>query len=275
MAVNEGEYITSIELSELHERASVVWFNSMFFFLKAHKGYRKGNIHLLLGSSGGGKSTLVRSMLIDALPRVSKKILVWLSEETADDFKMEISKTGLIDHGRSLLDKMDIFSEQDSDIKNCDEMFFYLSELLSQNKYDMVFLDNITTSLIYMDRRPNEQASVSKELKKLCQKIDIPMILIAHTGAEISDTTPRTINPNDIRGSKTIINLSQFIYILQRFMNNEKIFQTLRIAKHRGQDVKNKIFKLKFESRNFLFTEDRIINFDAFSDAFKERDKLR
>ena len=38
-----------------------------FGFLSAHNGLRKGKLHVLLSRTGGGKSTLGRSILFDAL----------------------------------------------------------------------------------------------------------------------------------------------------------------------------------------------------------------
>ena len=61
----------------LKERDKVHWYSD-YHFLNEHKGHRPGALHLYLGVAHGGKSTLMRSLLIDALKKCDKdkKILV-------------------------------------------------------------------------------------------------------------------------------------------------------------------------------------------------------
>lgn len=275
--VSKGEYITSLELEELNERSKKVYFKSMYNFINQHRGYRPSNIHLFLGTSGGGKSTAVRSLLVDALPRIKrgKKVLLWLSEETVADFTTELGKTGIVEHGRVLLERLHIFSEQECEFEGPAQILNEFIRLIETNEYEIVFLDNITTSEFYMDKKPDVQAMVIKKIKAVIQKSNAVLNIVAHTNAEVSDSSPRLINANDIRGSKSIVNLSQFIYILQRFVNDDNIFQTLRIVKNRGQLVNKSIFLLRFCKETFLFKDDKPISFEIFKEAFKTRNTLK
>lgn len=276
MAISKGENITSLEMEELDEKSKTIFFGSNYQFLNEHRGYRPGNMHIFLGTAGGGKSTLVRSLLIDVLPRLKKgkKVLLWLSEETAEEFTIEFGKTGIVKHGRPLLDKLHIFSEQENDM-DAKESLCELSRLAMKDEYGFVFIDNITTSEFYMDLKPNVQSMVAKKIKGICQKAYVPFVLIAHTGAEISDSFSRLIVPNDIRGSKSIVNLAPFYYVMQRFLTDDSIYPTLRVCKHRGQIVNKSIFLLRFCQHTVLFKDDRSISFEIFKEAFKNRNTLK
>jgi len=275
MNVKKGKYITALEVNELMAQSDKTYYKSRFRFIKSHNGYRPGNFHLLIGTSGGGKSTVVRSLLVDLLPSIKKRILVWLSEETHQEFIREFGRSGIYNYGKELKNKIDFYSEQESS-ETMPQMKQRIKSLLENEDYEFIIFDNLTTSRLYMDRRPNEQAEFSLWLKAICQNSDTAALLVAHTGAEISDNMNRFINANDIRGAKSIVNLSQFIYILQRFINEAgEIFQMLRLDKNRGQDAQEKLFLLEYDRSMVLYQNDRILSYDMLKEIFKNRRNLR
>ena len=84
------------EIEVLREMADKVYFKSHFEFIQSHKGYRPKNVHLFMGESHGGKSTLVRSLVMDAcLSDEAPPVLVWLSEETPHEFLNELYRSGI------------------------------------------------------------------------------------------------------------------------------------------------------------------------------------
>jgi hypothetical protein len=99
-------------------------------------------------------------------------------------------------------------------------------------------------------------------------------VLIAHTGAQVTENMRRMIDQNDIRGSKTITNITQFTYLLQTFYILNKRIPTLRTQKHRGQLVEENYFQLFFNKETFIFTKDRTIDFEEFKRLFKSRNVL-
>lgn len=62
-----------------------------FNFIRDHYGLKRGKAHMLLGSSGRGKSTLSRSILFQLASK--KKVLLCSSEETMHDTKMLFVKS--------------------------------------------------------------------------------------------------------------------------------------------------------------------------------------
>lgn len=266
----------------LQEREKVHWFSD-YFFLTEHKGHRPGALHLYLGVAHGGKSTLMRSLIIDALKRCDKdkKVLIWLSEETENDFLIEFSmalKTMAKEDARVLLRKLLIHSEMNfsklfkkDDIKT---KWLYFKETIHDEKIDLIFFDNLTTSEFYMDRTIEDQSYFIKTLKEEVAEARKPLIMVAHTGADITENSHRLISMNDVRGCKSVINLIQYCYILQRFQLNDIYYPTLRITKHRGQSVENKMFYLFFDKEKNLYVKDKSINFLELRDNFKKRNVL-
>jgi hypothetical protein len=269
-------------LSLLKERETT-FFYSDFNFLSAHKGHRPGNLHLYIGVAHGGKSTLIRSLILDALRKVqkNKKVVIWLSEETEQDFLIEFSMAmKFFDQTDAILlyKKLRIYSEMNlsKHFKNesLTQKFNYFVNEINKEDVDIVFFDNVTTSEFYMDQDIETQSYFIKQLKEKTGAAKVPMVLVAHTGADITENSHRLISMNDIRGCKSIINLVQYCYILQRFHIADFYFPTLRITKHRGQTVENKMYYIEFCKEKNLYIKDRAINFEEMKENFKRRNVL-
>lgn len=261
-------------LSEL----SKFWFYpTELDYLGAHRGYRPGLMHLCLAPASGGKSTLVRSKLIDIVKCAlaeDENCLLWLTEEKRQDFQMELANIAA--SGSPLakkFDKIKIISEMDRELQeNWEEQFFEAA--LTYNARFLV-IDNITTSDIYASKRVPEQDEVAKKIKLLGAKTKMAIIVFAHTGASVKHNADSLIDQNDIRGSKTIVNLAEYLYILQQIRINKDIFSTIRITKHRGQTVKDSLFSLNYNASARIYTESPSIDFEEFKKLYSDRNKLR
>lgn len=262
-------HFTKEEQAELDRTQKEIYFKSKLGFLNAHNGFRRGAIHLILGTTGGGKSTLVRTLLMDLLfePEIQHHVSIWLSEEDVKDYKAQLAQ-GLPSHDRLL--NSHAKSELDYQFKNEMELF----EWLEMIKPDVFIFDNVTTSCFYNDRQVKEQGEFVTKLKNITKKLNMATVLIAHTDAKVTDSMGRLININDVRGSKTIANISEFAYILQRFEINESFFPTIRIVKHRSQELVHNLYYLDYDKRLRLFKGDKHLEFNKFKEAFNARNKL-
>jgi ABC-type iron transport system FetAB ATPase subunit len=262
-------YFSDQERQSYDDSLKETHFHSQLNFLNAHNGLRRKSMHLLLGTTGGGKSTMVRTLLRDIIfnPKNDTQLCVWLSEESSNDYRSQVAY-GLPSHDRLL--KTQLFSELETEKLN--EKTF--REWLDMFKPDVFIFDNITTSALYNDKNAKEQASFVTMLKKLTVEYNMATILVAHTDAKATDTMGRLINLNDVRGSKSVANLVEFAYILQRFEIGTTYFSTIRVEKHRSQELKHKLFSLQYNNQLRSFISDIPIQFEKFREMYKERNKL-
>lgn len=266
-----GKLSTNVSRMLIDENEHV-YFNSTFNFLNAHNGFRKGNIHTFIGTSHGGKSTLIRSIIIDILCNTSKpKILLWLSEESRLEFLTEFTRGGFRDYEDN---QLFIYSEMDDQSSQSGRVLSSIARIIKENKIDIVLYDNITTGELYMDKQAREQSLAVKSIKRMALNLNIPMIIVAHTGSNINDNNKHLIDMNDIRGSRTLTNVSQFFYIMQAIKIGEIICSTIRVVKHRGQEIENSIFRLKYAGSRRIYAADVPIIFADFKELYKKRDVL-
>lgn len=262
-------YFTDKEQSDYEASLKAVHFHSKLGFLNAHNGFRRGSIHMVIGTTGGGKSTLTRTIIRDIIFNKDNDthLSLWLSEETVQAYKIQLA------HGIPSTEKLlktEAVSEQE--MTDLTEMRFF--EWLEYHKSDICIFDNITTSKFYMDKRPHEQAAFATKVKNITQKLNMVMVLIAHTDASVSDSQKGLININQIKGSKTICNLVEFAYILQRFEIDEKFFPTIRIVKSRSQDLIHSLYHLQYDPRLKSFSSDLPLEFKKFKEVYGKRNKL-
>ena len=261
------------QIAQYKKDAETTHYKSDFNFLNTHNGWRIGKIHLIVAPTHAGKSTLTRSMIWDfVINNPDSVVYLWLSEESKEDFLQELSKVGL---QQEQLYRIHVFSEQDRDMSISERKLFF-AETLNTISPSIVFFDNVTTSEFYMDRKIEEQSSFAKYLKRKANEELIPIVVIAHTGGD-SGLMNRLLELNMIRGGKSIVNLTEFAYILQRFKvtnpntGKDEYFPTIRLEKHRGFVCEDTMFKLRFNNRTVTFMEDRAINWEEFKDAFKKQ----
>ena len=268
----EKSAMTKEESAELREENDKVFFPSGYKFFSTHRGPRPGKLHTFLGMPGVGKSTMRNSIIQDlSYHSPGKKFFIWLSEESEKDFKTSLSYDTLVSNNENIL----IYSEHKNlelydNLENAKE---YFKDILAKSMCDVFIFDNITTSQLYGENF-NRQAKVSILLKQIAIEMNVPFILFAHTGSSVSESGRQLIDSNNIRGAKTIVNLSEFFYIMQMFRVGENRFSTLRLCKSRNQPTKHTMFVLEFSEITRSYTKDGSIPFKKFAEFYKESNKL-
>ena len=246
--------------------SNLIHFKTDLAFLKIHNGLRLLKMHLLLSPTHGGKSTLVRSVVFDMLKNNKLiKILIILSEETIEEFKAEFSKTF---PAHEILENVTLISEQDG-CNSIEDTKINIKEAIEMSDCEIVFYDNITTSTLYPDDFKTQE-STALWLKALSKKITL--FLIAHTNDNSGSS--KLLTESDIRGSKKLPNLVEFLYILQPIMVGNTMFQFINIRKHRGQETENKMFRLFYDPYHSIFKNDKGVNFEDVKEVFLQRNKL-
>lgn len=264
-------HFTAEEQSAYETELRAVHVHSGLGFLNSHNGLRRGSMHLVLGTTGGGKSTLMRTLIRDILFRKENskiKLGLWLSEEEAKDYKQQLS------FGVPSNDVL-LNAYVESELAMPNNFMARFTEWIEAMDFDVLIFDNVTTSAMYMDQKADAQAAFAKRMKLLTKKMNCATIIVAHTDAEIHDGIERLININDIRGSKSICNLVEFAYILQRFELDKQFFPTIRIVKHRSQELIHSLYSLEYNKVLRSFEKDSAIEFKQFKEIFDGRNKLK
>lgn len=242
---------------------------SRFGFLSCHDGLKLSKMHLLLAPTHSGKSTLIRTLIVDAmLMNPNHKFMVWLTEETKEEFLKELKKCfpiGQIDES-----KLRVFSQQNYINYSDDEVIKFIDECVEHNYTDFLFVDNITTTTVYEGKKPATQSDIANWFKMISKKIGL--FLVAHTNG--NDFNNTLLDETSIRGSKTITNLTEFLYILQPININKTTHQFILLKKHRGESVSEKFFKLNYDPRLFSFKSDHAVEFDDIAWVFQQRNQL-
>lgn len=242
---------------------------SRFAFLIAHDGLKHNKMHLLVAPTHSGKSTMTRSLLVDAMiMNPDKKFMIWLTEETKEEFLVELKKC--YPHDKLSGDNLRIFSQQNYQEQDTQKIKDFIEQCIEYDYCDFLFVDNITTSPIYMDKPTKEQAEIAMWFKNISKKIGL--FLIAHTNN--NDFNNRLLDETDIRGSKTITNLTEFMYILQPIRVGDTLYQFLMIKKHRGEDVAGTFYRLNYDKRLYSFRDDVSVRFDDIAWLFQQRNQL-
>lgn len=261
---------TQDQRKEIQEENDFEYFPTDFIFLKEHKGLRPGCIHLLISNSGSGKSCLMRKILIDTAQK--KDVLLWLSEETKEDFLLATNDANIYSE---IQKNIKIITEMSFDKKiaaNSKSLYFHFEKAILSLNPKAVFLDNLTTSRMYLNLRPAQQDELIWDIKNLCAKHGCPIFIVMHTRSEFSNN--RLLDDSDVRGSKTIANICEYLYLFQCWEIAGQIYPTLRIRKARKHRVENKMFRLNFSREKNLYISDAKMSFETFIENFKNKDGL-
>jgi hypothetical protein len=262
-------YFTNDEQKEFEESLKEVHFHSKFGFANSTRGFRKGNLHLFIAGTGGGKSTIVRSLVRDILfhPENNPIIGFWFSEESVKEYIMLLSQ-GLPSSERLL--RTEAFSEQDNpQVKEKD--FF---EWLNVVKPHVLIFDNITTSKFYEGKGYEAQAAFAAKLKTAIKAINCACLVVAHSDSQQTSQKGGMLDINNIRGAKTICNLCEFAYLVQGIATEKDKYTVIRVAKSRSQNIVHDTYLLQYNPHTFSYMTDTAIPFKRFKELYDQRNRL-
>lgn len=255
------------EVAKYREENERQLFNSRFSFLNEHKGLRKPYSHGLIGTSGSGKSAVVKAIIADTAE--TTKVFCYLTEETVIEYQLDLEELG------ARMDNIVFLEERDIEFKNyankrsiIDSMF----EKIVENNCEVLFFDNLTTSKLYEPLKPHLQGELFQHIQNKCLVSDVGFFYVGHTKQGISDNHRALIDGEDMRGSSYPFMLSQYFYILQRFITKEGKYPFIHLRKHRGHKIENSYFLLNYKEG--LYYDDRKTDFSIINQYYKERNYL-
>jgi len=242
--------------------------DTRFKFINNHKGLRPGMMHVLLGTTGSGKTTLSRSILADLSK--TNKVLVYSSEETLKQFQTQSGYADKINlKNIYFLHEKDVLSEHNNDVSSGDPLIKTLEWAIESHNPKIVFIDNITTSLFY-DQNKNA-IRVTSQLRDLMQKTNTAFFVIAHTASPIRDGC--WFGANDMRGFRTIANLSEYLYCLFRtrtiVLGHEIASTFVHVDKSRMHSGVKEFYRLTYEIKEREYSCDDPANYKAVHEMLK------
>lgn len=264
---------TDEELEKIKESLEKEVYKSSFFFLKETRGLRPGFLTGLLGTTGCGKSTLVKSIIAEVTAQ--EKTLVILSEEDPAFYSQVLVKcNGFTKENIFFLAEKSFDKSAIRQCKNNAQLAFEkYKRLIIQSSCKVIFFDNLSTSQVYVNLNEQEQGFFAGFLSDFAEENGLVIFFVAHTGKQISDYINRLITGDDIRGSNQLFMKSSYFYIMQRFCINQNYFSFIRIRKHRGE-VKSMHKDYALVYREGMYVRDSRIDHDDIAEMFTQRNRL-
>jgi hypothetical protein len=263
--------------SQIDVESKIQFYPSRFNFLKDHFGLRPGMSHILLSTTGAGKSTIFRSIVLDAA--TEHDVMLYSSEESSRDLSLMFGRSKT---STEITNKIHLLHDTDlvKKIKpnNGKQWAARVLDFFNKNKCTAFFFDNLTTSIFYTGLRPEHQVEFWTRLETIFERIRVPLFVVAHTANGVSDMSGALILPDDIRANKTPTNRAQYCYCLQKFLveenGTERIYPFIRVAKSRQHENQGKIYHLDYNALKKEYTCDRQVSYNFFNTQFINRFRL-
>lgn len=241
-------------------------YPSRFEFLKGHNGIRPKSLTGLMAPTGAGKTTLVKCIIAETA--ANARVLVWISEETVVEYQELIHYLD-----KSCLKNIVFVEEKEipEEYKDTQKDFFeYFEQMAEESGCDIVFIDNVTSSAFYNQRYGITGQNRSAEFLRGFAKRKCEIFYVAHTQSSITENYSKVVNAEDIRGSKELPLMTEYLYIIQKFTSNSKQFNCLRVVKYRHHEKAAGWFSLTYEKRAYI--GDAKVPFNLINKIFKSRD---
>lgn len=254
-------------------------FFSRYNFLNSHYGLRNSQLHILVGESGKGKSTLLRSIILDTAHHENS--LVILSEEDCDSFKYQINLYANCDKIKrnvaKTLKNIKVFSELDNDldpIRHFSHYFAKIRRFIESYNIKSLFYDNISTGIFSEEFQI--QSKVIKEFKKIAIDFEIPVFIISHPkkNALFSDIL---LKKDHISGNRCMSTIPENIYTLNACHNLFPKKTYILIDKARNYPrSNNRWFELEYtflDEETGAFTSDKPVTYENVIENVKNNRK--
>lgn len=257
-------------------------FKSKLNCFNCHNGLRMGELHVIVGPKGGGKSTFIKTILLDLIVS-RKKTFLFLSEEEVEKYVLNIhgvllKATGDIDKTNELMSCLHIESQLNmaSELFNPEKFFKRLEHLFYEQVYDCFILDNFTTSFLATTGKIENEAKIASKLKKLASDFVIPVLAVYHT-AKTARINEKLLDSDDVRGNATIVNIGSYNYLVSTFFKESPVRAFVTVDKARYHPKANKkVFEMNYDSELGIFTGDMASSFETMENiinSYKKRGK--
>lgn len=247
----------------------VIW-ESRFQFLLCHNGLRPSRVHWLLGTTGSGKTTILKSVMGDSAREYP--VLIYTTEEDVKRYGPGILKASpqVPRENLKFMSEREIPPDCRSDLK---KLLTWFESRIIESGCRLVFMDNLTTSVFFSQRFgiAGQEEAVLK-LSEISERLEVTFFIALHTEKKVTDNMGRLIMGEDCRGTQQSFIKADFFYILQRFEVGNVYHPFIRVVKHRDYEPKERSYLLSYA--NGVYTKDQSVSFDKMNEVFIQRNVL-
>lgn len=263
--------LTKEQMKLIVAESQTTFFKTRFQFLREVNGLRPRLLTGLLAGTHSGKSTLLKSIIIDTIE--THRCLVWLSEEFIEDYQIGL----FFDNKDYNMDNLCFIEEKrpEEEMKaanSAEKLIAYIEKQIIQTNSKALFIDNITTSKAYERFGVNGQGDFIFALSEMAYRLAIPVVYVCHTNKKVTEGISRFIDGEDVRGSAQSFMQATIFFVLQRFTCGKKINSFINIKKYRFSRPKDTFFLLEY--RDKCFRRDAPISFEKLDEFFCARNYL-
>jgi hypothetical protein len=224
--------------------------------LASHNGLRPGEMSVLVGKSGHGKSALLKTIGVDA-GCANCTVLHVLSEEKSELYKNNQARyinwlcEDIGKHPDLILDRMyyDSMLDWPKEWQNFDSFFKRLEANIKQVEPDLIIFDNFTTAF-FDSLGIDIQGRAINTLREFATRHDIAMITAFHT-KKGANPYNGILTGEYVRGNSTSTNAGSYNYILSTYFSLERPLAILFVEKTRYHSDSNKTFWILDYSKQF------------------------
>jgi len=258
-------------------------FKTTFQFLNCHGGLQAGHLHLLLGRTNKGKSTLILSLILENIIN-GHKVLLFLSEGLKSDVKKVIEaylSTRYKEQStiKETIDRLLVVKDSDLDTPNetlnARLWINSLFKIVKEQQVEIVYFDNFSTCS-FSDSSPEIQAQFIRSLNSITENLEIPVFGSVHPAKTVSPKKELVLD--DIRANSAFINIPSNIYALNDFSNIDNNTRIIKILKlRRYGDLVGKYFQLAFKKINHegIYIKDTVLDLKNTNPLFLDNKLIK
>ena len=223
-------------------------------------GIRCGQLFLLTGRTGEGKSTFASQVLAEALEQ-KVKVFAYSGELDNEDFQdclnAQLAGDDNMTGKENEFHKMDYYLDDETEkrikdwyrgrafiydnnritLKDRPKLLDIVRRVITRKGVQLILIDNLMTAMEYVKNQNDlylAQTNFVAELKEIAQQYHVSIILIAHprkSGKDQDDD--KALSNDDIAGSSNITNLADIVASYARADDDKEYDSVFQLTKNR------------------------------------------
>lgn len=268
----ETAYLDDETFKNVQDNFNLIDFKSGLQVFIDHRGFRRGEVHTLVGTKGSGKSTWSKTILSE-LAASERGVLLYISEENREKYVLDLNRCFRLNNNTSInakryLDNIIVKSELDFTPDEPEIFFETIEKIIELGNIECFVFDNFTTA--YLSELPiQQQSKLLRRFKELANKCNIPVVLFFHTSKK---TNTKDLDGDSVRGSATAINVGSYNYVIYQHKTAMGIRNFIYTEKARYHNKANKqLYEAMYNVNVGMFTSCRPLTMEEYKDIISEK----